>query len=217
MMGAMGRMATAMAGAALFAVACNPSRNAFQLGLPGTRIDVSVGRVVPRAGYLDVELHAPGWVLRTFLPADEVCSRVVAGETAQYVSDGAYGAVARGSDLCSAAGLGSLAEWRSSGPRATGAAVIPSAAASYRKVYEDAEVVFLRGNFPLASRLGFHGLGDAIAVVPKTPICQRPLERTSAKLEYFPVGPNVLTLGSEDGRCNIEGLIQPLSEAKESP
>jgi hypothetical protein len=95
--------------------------------------------------------------------------------------------------------------------------VIPSAAASYRKVYEDDEVAFLRGNFPLAGRLGFRGLGDAIAVVPKIPICQDPIERTNATLEYFPGGRNVLTLGSKDGRCNVEGLIQPLGPPQAAP
>ena len=32
-------------------VACNPSKTAFQLGIPGHRTEMTVGRVVPRFGF----------------------------------------------------------------------------------------------------------------------------------------------------------------------
>lgn len=204
--------ATLLAG--LLLLGCNPSKNVFQLGLPGARIDMNVASVTQRFGYLDTQLHASGWSLRTFLPANEVCGRVVRTEEGvQYVSDGPYGTLTRGEDRCEAVGIGSLAQWRDKGPRGESRSLIPSAQASYRMVYEDEEVAFLRGDFPLASRLGFAGMGDTIAVVPKLAICQPPLARERSTLEYFFAGRNVLTLSSNQGRCPIEGLIRPLTAA----
>jgi hypothetical protein len=200
----------------LVALACNPSKNAFQLGVPGSRVEMNVARATPRFGILDTELHGAGWTLHTYLPASARCQRVVAGETGvAYLSSGPYGTLLRGNERCAAIGIGSLREWRNRRPRSAsgGAAVIPSAQASYRRVFEDEEVVFLRGNFPLASLLGFAGLGDTIAVVPRVAVCQRAIESTTSTLEFFHAGRNVLTLSSADGRCNILGLVRPPAPA----
>jgi hypothetical protein len=194
------------------ALACSPSRTAFQLGVPGSRVDVWVAQVTQRDAYLEADLQLDGRVLRTYLPATGVCSHVLAGETGvQFASSAAYGTVIRGDERCEAVGIGSLAEWRTRRPRSTSTArsVIPSAQASYRRVYEDEEVVLLRGRFPLTGHLGFAGLGDSIAVVPRIPICAQPLSRETSTLEFFPAGRNVLTLASSAGRCPIQGLIQP--------
>lgn len=197
-------------------VACNPSKTAFQLGIPGNRTELTVGRVTPRFGFLDTTLYGSGWTLRTFLPASEVCGRVVATETGvEYLSDGPYGTLVRGEERCVPSGIGSLREWRNRRPRGSSGreSIIPSAQANYRVVYEDEEVALLRGNFPLAYKLGFAGMGDLIAVVPITALCRPAIERTTSTLEYFHAGRNVLTLSSSQGRCNIEGLIRPLTSA----
>jgi hypothetical protein len=209
-----------LAGLALVAVlaaGCGSGRTGMQLGLPGASVEMSVARVKPRGGFLDTELHAGRFTQRTFLPASELCQRVVATETGvQYVSDAPYGTVVRGEDRCDAIGIGSLREWRNRRPRQT-SRVVPSGHATYRVVYRDEEVTFLRGIFPLVGLLGFSGMGDSIAVVPNTPICQRPIESGSSTVEYFHGGRNVLTLSSSEGRCNIEGLIRPLAEADIQP
>lgn len=197
----------------LVASACNPSKTAMQLGLPGSSVEMSVARVKPRDGFLDTELHGQGFVLRTFLPANEVCQRVVAGEASvQYRSSSPYGTLVRGEDRCDASGIGSLAEWRARRPRET-SKVVPSGQATYRMVYRDEEVTFLRGVFPLVGLLGFAGMGDTIAVVPNTPECLGPIGRDTSTIEYFHGGRNVLTLSSAEGRCNIQGLIRPLAGA----
>jgi hypothetical protein len=134
------------------------------------------------------------------------------------VSDSPYGTLVRGDARCEALGIGSLREWRDRRPRDEYArSIVPSAQASYREIYRDEEVAFLRGNFPLAYKLGFAGLGDVIAVVPLTPVCQPPLQRETATLEFFEAGRNVLTLSSAEGRCNLEGLIRPLAPADLEP
>lgn len=209
-------LATAALAVGLCVAACNPGKNAFQLGLPGTRIELQVARVTPRAGYLDTTLQGAGWRLRSFLPASEACSAVVAGEAlVTFRSSGAFGTLERDAQRCDAIGMGSLAEWRKKVPRGNGfsASVIPSALATYRVVFEDEEVLFLRGTFPLAGRLGFVAMGDAIAVVPNVPVCQQAIRDGRSTLEYFPAGKHVLTLGSAEGRCDIVGLLRPLAGA----
>lgn len=194
---------------------CNAQKTAFQLGIPGSRIDLAVADVKQRMDYLDTRLQGSGWELRTFLPASPTCRHVVDGESVQYLADGPYGTLVRGDERCVAAGLGSLREWRDRRPRdVTARSIVPSAQASYREVYRDADVAFLRGQFPLAYKLGFAGLGDVIAVVPLVPVCEPPLQRDTSTLEYFEAGSNVLTLSSRDGRCNLAGLIRPLSPAE---
>lgn len=205
-----------MAGLALLVVcaaACNPSKTVMQLGVPGSGVDMNVARVKLRDGFLDTELHGDGFSLRTFLPASEVCQRIVSGEAAlQYRANSSYGTLVRGEERCDASGIGSLREWRNRRPRET-SSVIPSGRAEYRVVYQDEELTFLRGTFPLVGLLGFAGMGDNIAVVPNTPVCLGLIGRNASTIEYFHGGSNVLTLSSSEGRCNIEGLIRPLSGA----
>lgn len=202
----------------LAAAACNPAKTSFQLGVPGTGVEMSVARVKPRGGFLDTELRGSGgFTLRTFLPASALCQHVIAGEAGiQYAAGGSYGTLVRGEERCVASGIGSLREWRNRRPRPSNE-LIPSAQATFSVVYRDEQVTFLRGNFPLAGFLGFTDMGDAIAVVPNTAECLRPIERGVSTLEYFHAGRNVLTLSSSQGRCNIEGLIRPLAEADVEP
>ena len=202
---------------ALPLAACNPSKTAMQLGIPGVGVDMRVAKVKPRGGYLDVELQGDGFAMRTWLPASELCQRVVAGEaTLRYSSSSSYGTFIRGDDRCDAIGIASLREWRNRRPRQT-SRVIPSGRASYRLAYQDEDVTFLRGIFPLVGLLGFAGMGDSIAVVPNTAQCQGPIGRDTSTIEYFHGGKNVLTLSSSEGRCNIEGLIRPLAGADVQP
>lgn len=196
-------------------LACaSPSKSTFQLGLPGSAVDLDVAAAEQRYGYLDTTLAGEGWTLRTFLPASERCRRVVAdGAKVQFKSSGPYGTIVRGAEQCEASGIGSLGEWRAKRGRSLSRSIIPSGLATYRKVWSDEEWVFLRGNFPLTGHLGFAGMGDAIAVVANVPICQRAIARESSTVEYFPAGRNVLTLSAAEGRCQIEGLIRPLAAA----
>ncbi len=197
--------------AGLLAAGCSSSKTAFQLGVPGTSVEMNVARVKPRGGFLDVELHAESFTLRTFLPASDLCQRVVATESGvRYAAGSSYGTLVRGDDRCVASGIGSLREWRNRRPRQS-SRLIPSAQANFSVVFSDEEVTFLRGDFPLTGLLGFPGMGDSIAVVPNTAVCQTAIASGVSTLEYFHGGRNVLTLSSREGRCNIEGLIRPLA------
>ena len=189
---------------------CGAAKNALQNGFSGPQR--TVASVVEIDGYLDTQLKDSNGTLRTFLPANATCRAVAKpGATVRFDSAGAYGTLQRGDQSCLAAGIGSLGWWRSKRPRPNTASPVPSAMASYRTAYKDESVVFLRGNFPLTVLLGFTAMGDGIAVVPNSALCQRPISQGSSTIEYFPGGRNVLTLSSSDGRCPIQALLRPLT------
>ena len=197
---------------------CSTQKAGFQLGAPGVGTEMTVSKVKMRGGFLDTLLAAEGWTLRTFLPANEVCSRIARSEAAvRFLTSGPYGTLERDGERCEASGMGSLAEWRNRQPRSRSASVIPSGRAEFRTVYEDEQVAFLRGRFPQTGRVGFSSMGDSIAVVANSAVCRRPIETGRATIEFFPGGRNVLTLSSSQGRCPIEGLIRPLAPADLEP
>ncbi len=203
---------------ALGVLACNPQKAGFQLAAPGAGTDMTVSTVTMRGGFLDTTLAASGWSLRTFLPANETCSRITRGEAAvRYLNSGAYGTVERDGERCEASGMGSLREWRNKQPRSQSASIIPSGQANYKVVHQDEEYVLLRGRFPQTGRIGFTGMGDTIVVVANSAVCQRPIDSERSTIEFFPAGRNVLTLSSSQGRCPIEGLIRPLAPADVEP
>jgi hypothetical protein len=197
--------------AAAFALCGTPQQTAFQLGLPGSRIAMTVARVVPRGPYLEVRLRAPGLELVSYAPADARCRELLAEEQEiVYRSGGTGGSYERNGLRCDAAGIGSLEEWRKRRPRPRTRSPVPSAPAAFASIYADADVVLARGRFPLAGLLGWVGGSDTVAVIPNTPICQPPLRSGNATLQYFPGGEPVLALSSEGDLCPILGLLAPL-------
>lgn len=197
-------------GLAAFALCGTPQQTAFQLGLPGSRIAMTVARVVARGPYLEVWLRAPGLELVSYAPADADCREILAEEQEiEYRSGGTGGSYERAGRRCDAVGIGSLDEWRARRPRPRTRSPVPSAPAYFDPIYEDAEVALVRGRFPLAGLLGWVGGGDTVAVLPNTPICQAPLRSGSATLQYFPSGRNVLALASQEGLCPLQGLLVP--------
>jgi hypothetical protein len=197
--------------AAAFACA-TPQKTAFQLALPGTQLDMTVSRLVPRGPYLEVWLRAPGLDLVSWAPASELCRGVLAEEgRIAYRSGGTGGSFERAGRRCEAAGIGSLEEWRARRPQPRTRSPVPSAPASFQVIHRDEEIALARGRFPLAGLLGWVGSADTVAAIPNTPICQKPLESGAGTLQYFPAGREVLALASEGGLCPITGLLVPLA------
>jgi hypothetical protein len=196
--------------AAAFALCGTPQQTAFQLGLPGSRIAMSVVRVTPRGPYLEVLLRAPGLELVSYTLADESCREVLARELeVEFQSGGTGGSFERAGRRCDAAGIGSLEEWRKRRPRPQTRSPVPSAPARFDLLYEDSQIALVRGRFPLAGLLGWVGGDDSVAAIPNTSICQVPLRSGNATLQYFPGGRNVLTLGAPEGLCPVVGLLTP--------
>jgi hypothetical protein len=199
----------------LVAAGCTTSQR-WQLGAPGTSFDFEVTRVERRGDWLDVSLARDELRLRSFVPASRECADLLRPEATVTWSQGGSGTFhsrGGGAELrCRAAGIGSLEEWRDRVRATPGLeeSIVPSAQADYRIVYRDEDVAFLRGRFPLASRLGWTSLGDTIAVVPTGPdACTDVLEREVGTMEYFARGTPVLALMGSGARCPIVGLVRP--------
>jgi hypothetical protein len=190
---------------------CNAQKAVWATGLPGTSTSLVVAGVHEAAGYLEATLEGKGWTLDTFTPDDEVCRAMLRpGAAVEYEARGPYGTLSAGGESCRAVGLGSLREWRDRRPNQTTVVMIPRAQADYRIFWSDEQQVFLRGRFPLGSLLGFTGLDDAIAVVPNTAVCRKPIEEGVASMQYYQSGPQPLVLLSGEGQCPILALVQPL-------
>lgn len=196
----------------LILVGCNTKLNSWQAGLPGWKTEMRVAYTTPRNGYLEAVLEMEGLTLVTYVPNNPLCSGILLADSKiDYVASNPGGSFRAGDRSCRAVGIGSLRAWRNRQPRPPnrGGAIVARAQADYRKIYEDSDVVFLRGRFPLSGKVGWVGLNDLIAVVPRIPECEAPISRNTSSMEYFPVGKNVLTLVSTRGQCPIQGLITP--------
>jgi hypothetical protein len=171
-----------------------------------------VMRVVPRGDLLEATLRGDAAMLRIFVPPSEPCRRVLAPETAVRFESEGTGRVTREGERCDAVGIGPVEELRRrrGDPTSLTTTAIPRAQASYRVVYEDAEVVFLRGRFPLAHLVGWSGGDDSIAVVAPAGECREVAAGGVASLELRPRGEPTLALVGARGLCPIEALIRPL-------
>jgi len=175
--------------------------------------DLSVVRLVPRGQYLEVSLLGHGLSLDVYTPRNEACSRVLEPEVqVDYVERGIAGRLERDGRSCDAVGIGGSRVRRARQPRGSDlrSSPIPRAQATFREIHRDEEVILARGRFPLASRVGWRGAGDTVAVVPNDEICRGALEGGVASMEYRPAGRTTLSLVGSGALCPIIGLILPL-------
>jgi len=198
---------------ALALAGCNPERQLYLGGVPGVDLSFTVTRVVERGAYLDVTLEGAGSTLRGFVANEPRCRAIATPETeVDYRASGALGEI-EGADgtACPLLGTASLADWRDRHPTTivTPDSPLPRERASYRVVYEDEDVVFLRGWFPLGARLGWTGSSDTIAVVENDARCRPAIERETSTMQFRPAGEPVLSLLTSAGPCAIVGLVQP--------
>ena len=142
-------------------------------------------------------------------PTGEVCDRLlVVGTETEYLARGITGTVRVGEETCDSVGIASPREWRDRRPRHSGAP-LPRAQATYRIVLRDGDTVILRGRFPLASRIGWAGGEDTLALMPTTGKCSSLLDKTVASMEFRPGGRIALALVSSDGLCGLLGFARP--------
>jgi len=192
---------------------CNWRKATWGLGIPGFRVDLLVAYVEERGPYLDVGLVGHGLDMRTFMPANDVCRAVLKTEDpVTYVERGVAGRFEREGLSCEAVGFGDprirgVRQPRSANPPDS---PVPRAQATFRTIYEDDDVMLLRGRFPLASRIGWAGGQDTVAVVKNVARCRGPAEKGVASMEYRQSGHDTLALVSSGELCRIEGLILPL-------
>jgi len=204
--------------AALGVAGCSWRKTTWELGMGGFGMELIVAHLDERGPYLDVGLAGHGLYLRSFVPASDVCRAVLRPEAeVKYVERGVGGRFEREEHSCDAVGFGDPLIRGARQPRAAGrrSGPVPRAQATFRTIYEDADVVLLRGRFPLASKIGWAGGQDSVAVVDNVARCRRPVEKGVASMEYRPAGRNTLALVGDKGLCRIEGLIQPPGQAEQ--
>ncbi len=186
-------------------------------GLPGASWPAHVVSAVPRDGYLDATIAVWDQKLRFFFPSDEDCAAVLRPEAAiEWVEVGLFGRTRLGKEECDAVGVLSLAEWRDRRPRPP-VRPMPRGPAYYAVVDQDAELALLRGRFPLTGLVGIPGGIDLVAVVPKVPLCQGPLRRTTSTLTYSDTADAPYAFMSDTGLCPILGFALPLSRTSPAP
>jgi len=207
--------------AALLLTACSPEKALWQSGvqIPGLEKTMRVERLVERGDYVAAILAGEGFIIEVYLPKNDDCNAIFReGAEVNYLEGSPGGMYKQDDWVCRSVGIGSLHEWRERRPRPrhTGS-IVQRALANYQVVYQDTEVTFLRGRFPLTGLLGFIGLNDTIAVVRNTPECEAPIGRNTSTMEYYPTGKKVLTLVSTSSQCHITGLIAPFGEPRPKP
>ncbi len=175
----------------------------------GTTDGVVLG--VSRHGpYLLVAFGGSLQDMQFLAPATEACLQVLAPEARlNYGKSGVFGRFRRDGVICDPVGVASLAAWRDRQPRSVGRPV-PRAPAYYTLLQEDPELIFLRGRFPLASRVNIPAGWDLVAVLPNSGACTGLAKRTDASLEFRVAGPEPFTLINDGQLCPVLGFATPL-------
>jgi hypothetical protein len=205
------RLGAVALAAALCAGGCSWRRSAFELGFGSFATDLRVVDVAQRGPYLDARLAGHGLNLRTFTPASEVCRAVLQPDAAvDYVERGIAGRLERGQS-CDAVGIGEPLVNRARKPRATslGGSPVPRSQATFERLYDDADVILLRGRFPEVARIGWSGGSDTVVAIPNSPACGSAAEGGVASMEYRAAGAHTLSLVGADGLCPIVGVLLP--------
>ena len=213
----MARVALVLAAAVAALAACSTAREVGRYTeqrlnpFAATRVSLlSVDAVGP---FLAAQFRNRGSVLTFYAPAaDPVCARLLRPEASvTYRKHGNFGRFEAGELRCDATGVGSLAAWRDRRPRDRRAgSVIPRASVQFRELGREGDVAWVRGRFPLASRVGVPSGFDLIAFLPlDDPACTRPLERGVGSMEFVPTGPQAIRLVGESGPCPVLGFALP--------
>ncbi|HEM46258.1 MAG TPA: hypothetical protein ENO23_04345 [Alphaproteobacteria bacterium] len=193
---------------AVAAAGCQ-SRTGLAPGLSGMRTDMKVLGTRTLGPYLVARLDMNGKNLEAYTLPTERCTGVFAeGAAVVYVDTGPQGVYRRGDLECQALGVGNLLVWRDR-RRHSSAEIAPRTQAAFRVIHRGDEFALLRGQFPGASRIGFTGDYDLVAVIPVTGECAAILDQRAASLEYRDKGPRVLSLVGPGGLCEVHGLAQP--------
>jgi hypothetical protein len=198
----------------LLALGCETAKHAGERVLYGVNpvatTDVRVLGVSTHGPYLLVSLTGPIADLRFFAPATEACLQVLAPDAqVNYGKSGQFGRFRRDDQICDPIGIASLAAWRDTQPRRRGPPV-PRASAHYRVVQQDPELIFIRGRFPLASRVFISGGYDIVAVLPNVVACAAVAAQDAASLEFRVAGPDAFSLLAGDQPCQVLGFALPL-------
>jgi len=190
------------------------SHSRWERGLPGSSANFEVDSVVPRAGFLDVVVSGGSIRRRIFSRASEDCIAVFAeGGTVRIGRTDGFGPAERDDRTCRLDGIGDLEDWRGSrsgggGGRGFGGSPIRRSSVRIEIVHEDADFLYARGGFSIASLLRWSpGTDQIVALLPRTRECA-PLERGGLVSVLFrQAGSPALGVVAGDALCPISALI----------
>jgi hypothetical protein len=178
---------------------------------PFGSIDVLVVATEEHGPYLFAGVSGGPIDLRFVTPRTETCLHLLQAETSvRYAKEGNFGRFLRDDDACDAIGTLSLVAWRNRQPRARTRSAVPRSTVRYSVVHRDPQYVFLRGRFPLASRIGIPSAFDLVAIVPDDEPCRVIASRSEASLEFRVAGREAFRLLTGGPPCLPAGFAMPV-------
>ena len=106
-------------------------------------------------------------------------------------------------------GIASLAAWRDTRSRVPGRPA-PRETARFELLHRGEKLVMVRGRFPFTSRVCIPAGYDLVALLPNSEVCERPIERGEASIEFRDAGDEPFRLIGSDGTCPILGFATPI-------
>ncbi|RIL03088.1 MAG: hypothetical protein DCC71_15490 [Proteobacteria bacterium] len=187
------------------------SSAAYELN-PFGATDLSVQALSLHGPYLLAVVAGRDERMRLLAPVSDVCVRVLQPEArVRYAKSGAFGRIGRDGEACDAAGVASLEQWRDRQPRQRIESVVPRATARWEPLFRDERWIFVRGRFPLASKIGIAAGYDLVAMLPADAACSAAAERREATLEFRQAGRTPYRLLVGERSCPVEGFALPVT------
>jgi len=172
--------------------------------------------LIARGPYLEARLALRKGEIDFLFPTTEACRRVLRiGAIPAYSKAGVFGRMSLGKDRCNAVGTLSLAHWHDRTVRQAGGPA-PTGIAYFQEQWRDEEYIFVRGRFPLLNRMGVAS-DDLIVALPNVGLCQLPVQRGQATIQYASTGPTPYRLIAGKGQCVLAGLAIPLTGPPPQP
>jgi len=165
--------------------------------------------VTARGPYLEARFKMRTGEIDFLFPSTQACHRVLhPGAILSYSKAGIFGRMSLGPDRCDAVGTMSLARWRDRMARRQTGGPAPTDTARFQEQWRDEQYIFVRGRFPLVNRMGVASY-DLIVALPNVELCQLPVQRGQATIQYARAGPKPYRLISGKGQCILAGIAIP--------
>lgn len=186
-------------------------RVAWESGLPWVKGSFQIDSLTPRAPFLDVTLSGGGIQRRVFSRDDEDCRAVFeVGASVSLARSDRFGPAERDGRSCTLVGIGDLEDWRRSRSTGRGYGESPIQRSSVRLeiVKQDADYLYARGGFGIASLLGWSpGTDQVVALLPRSPECAALSEGGFRSVLFRDTGRPALGVVNGDFLCPIAGLV----------
>ncbi len=203
-------LAAKLAACALISLACTPSGSLmFETNAPGSERSGVVSDVAVRGAYLDARVKGDRFDYRLLFSSDETCKQLLRPDASvTYTKTGNYGVVKSGDRSCTAVGVLSLEAWMETHFARDVAGGPERENVAFEVKYRDADLVFVRGTFRMAAKIGITGNWDLMAIVAASESCTTVVAEGSAYLEYLMSRKPAFELIVAAKRCAVLGFAE---------